>query len=177
VDVSKYFARGLHKALLRRLPEVGLIRLVRDPIMNMRSFLNRNKDFRLDNSAPEAQSNLLRLAADELDKGELYLWAWCEMYLRFDALVEEFAVERAVEIRTHELESAAAMTAHLDALGMPHGEVTVCGPENTNLSLGFGATEPGASDVATFWRFLDRLPADIRARIPYFETYQAKPCP
>ena len=44
-DVSKYFARGLHKAFARACPGIGLVLLVRDPISNMRSFLNRNKHF------------------------------------------------------------------------------------------------------------------------------------
>ena len=44
-DVSKYFARGLHKAFARACPGIGLVLLVRDPISNLRSFLNRNKHF------------------------------------------------------------------------------------------------------------------------------------
>ena len=45
VDISKFFARGLHQGFLGILPELSLILLVRDPITNMRSFLNRNKNF------------------------------------------------------------------------------------------------------------------------------------
>ena len=57
VDVSKYFARGLHRALLRARPDAGLIRLVRDPLLNMRSFLNRDKNFDLDNNDPGNRNN------------------------------------------------------------------------------------------------------------------------
>jgi len=45
IDVSKYFARGLHVGFQNILPKFSLIHLVRDPILNMRSFLNRNKNF------------------------------------------------------------------------------------------------------------------------------------
>ena len=79
------------------------VRLLRDPVLNMRSFLNRNKTFYLDNTRPDAPNNRLCLDPADLSRGELYLWAWCETYLRFDALVEEFAIAPAVEIRTEDL--------------------------------------------------------------------------
>ena len=53
VDVSKYFARGLHIGFQRVIPLFSLIHLVRDPILNMRSFLNRHKNFYLDNNSPD----------------------------------------------------------------------------------------------------------------------------
>ena len=84
VDVSKYFARGLHMGFQKVLPTFSLIHLVRDPILNMRSFLNRNKNFYLDNNSPSVQSNLLRLDPKNMEKSDLYLWAWCEMALRYE---------------------------------------------------------------------------------------------
>ena len=176
VDVSKYFARGLHRALLRRVPKAGLIRLVRDPILNMRSFLNRNKDFRLDNGLPDAPNNIFHLDSAELDKSEYYLWAWCEMYLRFDSLVAEFGITRAVEIRTDELEDPARMAVCLDNLGLPHGKIAVDPPQNTNFSQGYGTTEPEAAYIATFQRFINKIPTNIRERIPYLDDYQPAHC-
>ncbi len=177
VDVSKYFARGLHRGFLRALdtaePGVALIRLVRDPILNMRSFLNRDKDFGLDNSPPEAAGNLLRLDSGDMEKGELYLWAWCEMYLRFDAMVEEFGIGRAVEIRTEHQHDPVRMVAALDALGLPHDDIAPGRVTNSNAAQGFGETRVGAGDIALFERFLGRLPADCRRRIAYFDDYDA----
>ena len=172
IDVSKYFARGLHGAFARVLPGLSLIRLVRDPLLNMRSFLNRNKNFRLDNSLPDAPSNIVRLDSADMEKGEFYLWAWCEMYLRFDRLVEEFHVERAVEIRTEHLTDAARMNAALDALGLSHTPVVPAAPANTNAEHGYGRTRILQEDLDLFERFLKRLSADVRRRIAYFETYQ-----
>ncbi len=180
IDVSKYFARGLHRGFLRALgaaePGVGLIRLVRDPLLNMRSFLNRNKDFGLDNSPPGAARNLLRLESADLEKGELYLWAWCEMYLRYDDLVEAFDLSPTCEIRTEHQSDPARMAAALEALGLPHDDIAPGLVVNSNATQGFGKTRVGAGDIALFERFLGRLPADIRRRIAYFDDYdpQAK---
>ncbi len=172
VDASKYFARGLHRAFARALPGLSLVRLVRDPLLNMRSFLNRNKSFRLDNSLPDAPSNIVRLGSADMEKGEFYLWAWCEMYLRFDRLVEEFKIERAVEIRTEHLADAARMNAALDALGLSHTPVVPAAPVNTNAEHGYGQTRILQEDLDLFERFLKRLSADVRLRIAYFATYQ-----
>ncbi len=173
VDVSKYFARGLHRGLAMLIPDMGLIRLVRDPILNMRSFLNRGKKFDLDNSMPDAQGNILRLESRTMAKGEFYLWAWCEMYLRFDSLVEEFGIAPAVEIRTEHLTDPGRMTAALDALGLPHGALTPTKAANTNFEQGYGRTVVEADDIALFARFMDRLPADMHRRLRYFDDYDA----
>ncbi|MEE1545211.1 MAG: hypothetical protein V1267_11360, partial [Alphaproteobacteria bacterium] len=58
----------------------------------------------------------------------------------------------------------------------PHGKIAVAPPQNTNLSQGYGTTEPEAADVGTFQRFVDRIPADIRERIPYLDDYQPVHC-
>lgn len=171
IDVSKYFSRGLHRAFTRAVPNLSLIRLVRDPLLNMRSFLNRNKDFRLDNSLPDAPANCLRLDSAGMSTGELYLWAWCEMYLRFDRLVEEYGIERAVEIRTEHITDPAQMDVALTALGLPHTPVKTTAPRNTNAELGYGATQVTEEDVTVFERFFGRLPPEVRRRIKYFDTY------
>lgn len=174
VDVSKYFGRGLHRGFLRARGDAALIRLVRDPILNMRSFLNRDKDFRLDNSPPDGPRNILRLDPAVMAKGELYLWAWCEMYLRFDDMVEEFNVRHAVEIRTEHQFDPARMTAAFDALELPHETVAPGRAINTNAEQGFGETRVSAEDIALFERFVDRLPGDIRQRITYLDGYDPR---
>jgi len=172
VDVSKYFARGLHNAFARAVKDFGLIRLVRDPILNMRSFLNRGKGFYLDNSAPDAPRNLLLLDPSTMSKGELYLWAWCEVYLRFDRLVDEFEVSRAVEIRTEDLNDGGNVTRHFRSLGLDHSEIRVLPPRNTNRDQGRGDTIVKREDIETMERFLDRLPGGVRDQIAYFSGYE-----
>ena len=173
VDVSKYFARGLHLGIAGGVPSFALIRLVRDPVLNMRSFLNRNKNFRLDNNLPQAQGNLLRMESDNFAPGEFYLWAWCEMYLRYDRMIEEFDVTHAVEIRTEALNDAARVEKAFDALGLVHTPVVVRAPQNTNVGMGYRATEVDAADVTLFKRFLDRLPPAVCRQISYFDSYDA----
>jgi len=172
VDVSKYFARGLHNAFARAVKDFGLIRLVRDPILNMRSFLNRGKDFYLDNSAPDAPRNLLRLDPRTMEKGELYLWAWSEMYLRFDRLVDEFEVARAVEIRTEDLNDGTIMARQFRSLGLDPSEIQALPPQNTNRDQGRGDTIVTQTDIETMERFLNRLPPGARDKIPYFNGYE-----
>lgn len=170
-DVSKYFARGLHRGFLHALGPVGLVRLVRDPILNMRCFVNREKNFRLDNSLPEAPGNLLRMDSAHLSVPELYLWAWCEMYLRFDDMVARGMTTHAVEVRTEDLNDAARMNAALDALELEHTPVEPRAAINTNPSHGLPPTRVTREDIVVFETFLDRLPAAERQRIAYFDSY------
>jgi len=171
VDVSKYFARGVHRAIARARPDIGIIRLVRDPILNMRSFLARNKNFYLDNVSPDCAYNEICLDPASLSDGEMYLWAWCEMYLRYDRLVEEFALTPAVEIRTDDLNDPARLATQFAALGLPAGKIEAAPPRNTNFSQGHGETIVRGDDVEIFERFRDRLPNEIRSRISYFDDY------
>lgn len=174
IDVSKYFIRGLHRPITQALPGSTLIRLVRDPIRNMRSFLNRGKNIYLDNNRPDFGANQLRLDPAALSAGELYLWAWCEVYLRAQSLADEGRVSKLVEIRTEELTDLTAMARHLDALGLAHTPLSGGGPMNDNVAQGFGATLVADDDIAMFERFLDRLPADARQRIGYFRGYDPR---
>jgi hypothetical protein len=174
IDVSKYFIRGLHQPMTQLLPGSMLIRLVRDPIRNMRSFLNRGKDIYLDNNSPDARANQLRLDPSALSQGELYLWAWCEVYLRAQALADEGRIAKLVEIRTEELTDLLTMTRHLATLGLSHTPLNGSGPMNDNVAQGFGATLVTAEDIAIFERFLDRLPDDARRRIDYFRGYDPR---
>lgn len=174
IDVSKYFVRGLHQPIAQALPQIGLIRLVRDPISNMRSFLNRGKNIYLDNNRPDASANQLRLDPSQLSQGELYLWAWCEVYLRAQALADEGRVARLVEIRTEELINLDIMARHLHALDLIPSSLSVGGPMNDNVSQGFGATVISDEDITTFERFVSRLSAPVLARIAYFHGYDPR---
>lgn len=174
IDVSKYFIRGLHLPLTKMLPGATLIRLLRDPIRNMRSFLNRGKNIYLDNNRPDAAVNCLRLDPGALSRGELYLWAWCEVYLRAQSLLESGGVASLVDIRTEELTDLVAMARHLKALNLAHASLSMQGSMNDNVTQGFGATVVSREDIITFERFRDRLPAEARRRLAYFDGYDAR---
>ena len=171
IDVTKFFARGLHCGVNRLIPRYSLLLIVRDPIKNMRSFLNRNKNFDLDNNRPGDACNVLRLDESDMEKGELYLWMWCELYLRFQELAKLPNVDRATVMRTEDMNRPERWAATLDELDLPHGEITIEPPENTNVRLGYGRTTVTEGDARLFERFLGRLPAELRGRIDYFDAY------
>lgn len=170
-DVSKFFARGLHVGFRRLLPQIGLLRLVRDPVANMRSFLNRRKDFRLDNSLPDAASNILRLDSSDMALGELYLWAWCEIYLRFDRMVEEGGVTRWAELRMEHLDDPDRVESAFRQLGLDYLPVKPIQHINTNIKQGFLETRVDKDSIAIFERFITRLSSDWLEKIRYFDGY------
>lgn len=177
IDVSKHFLHGMHAPTLTRLKARGdwpvrMLRLVRDPIENMRSYLNRGKDIALDYGAPDSRFNELRLDPADLSKGERYLHAWCETYLRGDRLIRDFDLAPAETIQTEALSDSDAVSALLDRLGLDHGPVPELPAQNTNVGRGFRPTEPDPEDLETFARFMDRVPAELRARLPISEPTQ-----
>ncbi|MDF1749146.1 MAG: hypothetical protein P1V34_09775 [Alphaproteobacteria bacterium] len=171
IDISKHFLHGLHRPTLGFLRARGdwpvrVIRLVRDPIENMRSYLNRNKKISLDYGATNSSFNELQLDPNGLSKGELYLHAWCETYLRGDSLIQEFDLAPAETIATRDLSNPKAVEVLMDRLGLPHGAVPVLPAQNTNIERGFRTTEVDAHDVELFKRFMDKVPEDLRRRLP-----------
>jgi hypothetical protein len=170
-DISKFFARGLHRGFAKAIGRFAVVNLVRDPIRNMRSFLNRDKSFRLDNNLPDARSNILRLPSSELSPGEHYLWAWCELYLRFEEMRQLDQVTHAVEIRTEDLVKPQKMNAAFDALELAHSPVVARPPSNTNTQRGLPETRISVDDIRLFERFADRIPALLYDRIVYLRDY------
>lgn len=172
IDISKYFARGLHIGFKSVIPSFSLIHLVRDPILNMRSFLNRNKNFYLDNNSPSAQSNLLRLDSKNMEKSDLYLWAWCEMALRYENMKNMKCVDRYVEIHTNKLNDHNYINQCLDDLNLIHNSVMKNNIRlNTNKESGYKKTEVKKSDIDKFERFIDKAPINILNKIPYLQSY------
>ncbi len=170
-DVSKYFARGLHVGFATNLARFSVVLLVRDPILNMRSFLNREKNFYLDNSRPDAPRNTLRMAADNMQKGELYLWAWCEMYLRFLKMAADDQVDAATIIPTSRLEDKDFMTSALGQISLAHEPLVTSVARNTNASLGFRSTQMLERDVDLFHGFVEKLPGKARQAITFLDDY------
>jgi hypothetical protein len=172
IDVNSRFVRGLCWGFARAVPRLSLIRLLRDPVLVMRSYLNRGKSFAREHVSPGAPNNILRLDPSGFAPGEFYLWAWCESYLRFDRLAELPIVEKAVELRTEWLNDAAAMDRFMGALGLAHRPARVLVPSNTNLGHGYGTTRVSSDDVRLFGRFLDRLTPAMRSRLRYLDNYE-----
>ncbi|MEZ5670384.1 MAG: hypothetical protein R3F55_23720 [Alphaproteobacteria bacterium] len=170
-DISKFFVRGLHLGFARLLPRFDIVLLVRDPVVNMRSYLNRHKAFAKDSLLPSDRSNLLCMTDSDLAPGELYLWAWFETYLRYLALCEDARVSRSATLRTEHLSDPARVEAFLTALDLPHEPVGRVPPQNTNVTAGHGPTHVSDDDRRLFERFLSRVPAHVVDRIGYLDGY------
>jgi hypothetical protein len=170
-DVSKFFARGLHVGFTKAVGGYALVNLVRDPLCNMRSFLNREKNFTLDNNLPSARSNLLQLDTSGWEAGEFYLWVWCELYLRYEAMRQSPGATHAIEIRTEDLQNPDIMSRAFNALNLEHTTMRPRPARNANRERGFSETKVSAADIRLFERFLDRLPGAARERISYLKGY------
>ena len=181
IDVSKHFLHGLHTETVKLLIQsnelerpIQTIRLVRDPVGNMRSYLNRKKTYTMDYGRTDGPNNELILPQETLSKGALYLHAWCETYLRGERLVREFGLPAPIEIATGALSHPDKVEELLTQLDVPHNPVPAMGPKNTNIGSGYGQTAVTEEDVETFERFRDSLSPDIVSRLPAIFGYDAR---
>ncbi|MBX3456237.1 hypothetical protein [Ferrovibrio sp.] len=172
-DISKFFIRGLHRQLVALAGRPKIVLLIRDPLLNMRSFVNRGKDFRLDNNSPADTVNELRMPADMPPSG-LYLWAWTEGYLRGLRLAEEAGLDAPRCIFTRELENADAMAGHFSALEIPFQRIEIRKAMNTNESQGHGRTELSLADIEAFERWREAVPAAIWDRLHFMRGYDPR---
>jgi len=172
IDVSKYFGRGLHVGFQNILPKFSLIHLVRDPILNMKSFLNRNKNFYLDNNPPDAKINKLVMSSQNMSIPELYLWSWCEMSLRYEDMKSSRRVDRYVEIHTSKLNDNQYINKCLKKLDIRHSKVMKKNIKlNTNKEMGYKSTVISKFDVDIFDKFINNVPNEIIRKIPYLINY------
>lgn len=172
-DISKYFIRGLHRPLVRLVGKPRIVFLVRDPIFNMRSFVNRGKNFSLDNNRPDDAANILRMPADMAPEGR-YLWAWAEGYLRGLRLIAAERLAPAHVIQTADLTDTATMTAHFAALEIPHDRIEPRDALNTNLSQGLGRTEVAMADIETFERWRAMVPPMLWDELDFMRGYDPR---
>jgi hypothetical protein len=171
IDMNKLFGRSIYRGVDLVLPKYRLVYMPRDPLKNMRSFLNRDKIFSLDNNRPEDACNELRLDSSDMEKGELYLWMWTELHLRFQTMCKSPKVEAFSTIRTEDMNDQDKWQQTLDELHLPYSDLVIEPPSNSNVKLGFGATKVTGEDVELFEKFIRRIPLDVRKRVDYFDSY------
>ena len=158
-DVSKFYARGLYSGFNKVLDEFSLVFLVRDPLLNMRSFLNRNKDFFLDNSSPEGINNILKMNSKNFSKGEFYLWSWSEIFLRYIRMCHSKKVKKSVIIKNDDLRDAAKISKVFDYLNINYRPIVKINIVNTNIELGFESTKVKKEDILLMKKFISRIPS------------------
>ena len=98
-ELSKFFIRTYFEATYSLRSDIGILFLHRDPLYNAKSYVNRRKNFFLDNQSPIAQNVLISINPDLLSKFQLYLWSWCEVELRFRRFVSQNKIKRFLSYR------------------------------------------------------------------------------
>ena len=172
IDVSKYFSRGLYYSYMRSFDKLSLIHLVRDPIANMKSFVNRNKVFLLDNNLPDEKSNILTLDSSNLQREEFYLWSWIETYLRYEKLKKYSNIESYTEVRSEKIDDTCYMRHKLDDLNIEYEDIfKLPNRINTNIQKGFQETVVSKDDILSFYKFLEKVPNNLLKLIPYLDDY------
>jgi hypothetical protein len=172
IDVSKHFAKGLHIGFCNVLPEISIINLVRDPLMNMKSFINRQKNFILDNNIPDSSSNILQLRSLDMTQEEFYLWAWCEIYLRFQYLKKKMCVSGYTEIFTEKLNNGDYLAESLGLIDLQYNLGNHTNQNiNTNTGKGYDSTCVSQKDIDIFYKFLEKIPSNLIKKIPYLNDY------
>ncbi|PPR15606.1 MAG: hypothetical protein CFH33_01335 [Alphaproteobacteria bacterium MarineAlpha9_Bin3] len=159
-DVSKHFVRSLYLGFDNLLENYSVVLLIRDPVLNMRSFLNRKKFFFLDNSSPHLKSNILVMDTSGWSDGEYYLWSWVETILRFKKISNFEKVKKSLIIKTEDLENSDTIAKILNKLEVPHKEIHDIKKLNTNISQGHGMTKINYDDYNVMKKFVSRLPSE-----------------
>ncbi len=158
-DISKFYIRGLYKGFNKIINAYSVVFLVRDPLFNMKSFHNRNKNFFLDNSSPTEECNLLRIKLSDLSKKELYFWAWSEIFLRYKKLSQSKKVLKSIIFRTEDLIHAKKVENLLKYLGINFNSIKKIQKKNTNYSSGFLNTKVSKEDILLLENFIDKIPS------------------
>ena len=170
-EVNKHFLHGLHIGMesVIRL-DYQVVHLVRDPLLNMRSYLNRNKNFYLDNGDPDCEFNEIKLDPSRLTKGQLYLHAWCECYLRANSFAVKHGITKHT-LLTEDLTDIKKMNVFFDNLGFPHENIKPVEKINTNEEQGFGATKLRDQDIREALNFIDMLSGETQAKLPLLSHF------
>ena len=139
----------------------------------MKSFINRKKSFYLDNDLPSSKSNILIMNENFLSKEELYLWSWCECYLRYLKLINEQKIKRHSIIKTEYLYDANYLQKQLSSVDLvkPKIKISTQKYNNSNLDQGHGATHVKEKDIEIFEKFKKKIPDNLLNKIEYLKNY------
>lgn len=179
-EVSKFFVRTYFDATFDINPNIGVLLLRRDPLSNAKSFLNRGKNFALDNQLPHENNVILKMRTEKLSKFQLYLWQWCEVELRYRKFIREKKIYRHYEISNVDLDKPEKLCEMLDYFSIPHvGHENIISqkPINTNVQNGFNPTKLTHRDYVEFENFLEMMPPnyleELTCLIEWRLKYQA----
>lgn len=173
LEASKFFIRSYCDALFQARPDMGVLLLRRDPLMNARSFANRGKDFTLDGVMPHFCKACLPMDINRLSRFQLYLWQWVEIELRYQRFLESHNVRRHYEFNTEDLNDPARVEElfRFFAIGLKK-PVQPLAPRNSNVSQGRQGTAVLSRDLVEFDHFVEMIPLHILNNIPSLTEYR-----
>ena len=176
-ELSKFFIRTYFEATYNLRSDIGILFLHRDPLYNAKSYVNRRKNFYLDNQSPIGDNVLISMNPDFLSKFQLYLWSWCEVELRFRRFIHNNNITRYFELSSDDLFDHKIFFSMLDFFSvthLEHSEFVNVSPINTNEQAGYGQTKITQKDLDEFCRFVDILPKHTLAEMPTFRRWVRK---
>ncbi len=133
VEVDNGALKSWGPAFVERVPQVEIVHLTRDPLIQAKSAENRGSGPSPDRPYflwPVRERNLLPLDAEVtagLSRFQLALWYWIEMELRYARF---FAPKTKLEIDLEELNDEPRVTEILTTLGIRHGPLSLSGGRN-----------------------------------------------
>lgn len=172
LEAGPYFLRTYGHQLYEVVPDLGIIKLTRDPLQNAKSFVNRNKDIWKTAIPPHRQSNILRLENwEKLSKLQLYLYVWFETELKFVDFLERHPVNKVFRLTTPELSQPKRVSEMFRYFSIEHSALNSLTPTNTASEHGTRTTVITASDVNEYHQFLELVPPAAAARIDFLNDY------
>ena len=143
-ELSKFFIRTYFEATYSLRSDIGILFLHRDPLYNAKSYVNRRKNFFLDNQSPITQNVLISINPDLLSKFQIYLWSWCEVEIRFRRFVRQNKIKRCFELSSVDLLDPKIFFSMLDFFSithLQHSDFVNVSPENSNEQASYGQTK------------------------------------
>lgn len=171
VEVDNGALKSWGPAMLEAVPEMRIVHLTRNPLLQAKSAENRGSGPSPDRPYflwPVWERNLLRLDAAlvaGLSKFQLALWYWIEMELRYARFFALAPSGPNLEVDVEELNDAGRVGDILAALGIRHGEIRLSGGRNS----GERQSLLSGRDYEEARAFLGMIPAD--ALDPIANTY------
>lgn len=172
VEVSQFFIKTQAEYLIELFPNMGLIKLTRDPILAARSLANRDKELFDGGPPPDWRQNIFQIDNwSDLSRFQIFLHRWLETELRFERFVVKHEVAEVFRMATEDMTDPKSMRELFDYFGLKYGEIGEMRPTNTNLSQRNPATSISRADIEEFESLLALMPKDLRREIAYLHDY------
>ena len=171
VETGKFFIKSQCDVMYNNEPDLNLIKLTRNPLLNAKSFVNRNKDFSLDNVPPHYKQNCLQLNTHTLSKYQLYLWNWFETELRYYRFIEKYNIQKYYDFKTENLSVKTEVEKLFKHFNINHEKMEFPKPINTNVSQGKPKTIITNAEVDQYLNFIDKIPDRLLKKIQYLNDF------